>query len=664
MSSTGQPLDSNHHHPRYHVGMRNQQRPLKTYSTKRGRRRGLAQPEAGRAIDSSSPSLSHSQDDQDITLTEMSKRMIKRAFPGPSTSVHNADSNHHSNDSKRPKTSNDSEGSDDMPQALVSQSMFSRPLADNSFQTPRLPLAKTSPDSTSPEIEQFSPLPVPRRILSHSTSKYLKENVIFPNGLASPFSSRPSSRSGSPMEQKRRRGALKSRTLSSNLSKRTSTSALPNVLGAKIDLSTDPTHQNSVKSELSLSSTGRTQPTTHARTSSIPTMSSSSFGSSATEKWFIPTNVLSRSPQQLNDQSGRFKSEHPSFYFDIPLQVSTPAQAGNPAVPRNAGRTQIYSDDSDAYMSDASDNFGLDTVAAARALIPPASPRQPQRRRRTILHVSSDSIFSSPLDFSAYITDEDSPGHIRRTMGNSGIHQAPRRSDVSLTSVPYFAPNSLDPAFSPDPFAVASKLRPAVRAVTPRRTRSSESPRLESDELGNMFSGLALAGTSFESGLLPFCSIRRTLTPDMLLEGKSGKVDDSRKSLINAYENSSKASTSNTSEQQPLPRRKRGDTIRASDFKRSASGGVPLSGTTSTTESRSTRSSTRRTRSGTVTLSYPGSASTAGLSDKAKVPAAAGRRRKPLPTIKMKIDDDPLPPQGSDEEDDELLLTGEIWMED
>lgn len=40
------------------------------------------------------------------------------------------------------------------------------------------------------------------------------------------------------------------------------------------------------------------------------------------------------------------------------------------------------------------------------------------------------------------------------------------------------------------------------------------------------------------------------------------------------------------------------------------------------------------------------------------------RRREGLPTIKMRIDD-PLPPQGSDEDDDELLIKdGTIVLDD
>ncbi len=122
-------------------------------------------------------------------------------------------------------------------------------------------------------------------------------------------------------------------------------------------------------------------------------------------------------------------------------------------------------------------------------------------------------------------------------------------------------------------------------------------------------------------------------------------------------------------------RRKRGDTIRASDFPQpsvrptvSFDGVVarPLSDAIST-ECPLPRPQimTRRTRSGTVTLAN------ADVQHSIAKPST-GRRsqlRKPMrvnngrPGIMMKIDDDPLPPQGSDSEDDELLLTGEMWKD-
>ena len=46
--------------------------------------------------------------------------------------------------------------------------------------------------------------------------------------------------------------------------------------------------------------------------------------------------------------------------------------------------------------------------------------------------------------------------------------------------------------------------------------------------------------------------------------------------------------------------------------------------------------------------------------------AKGGTRTDPVAaqaTMIMKIDDDPLPPQASDEEDDPLLLTGQVWVD-
>ena len=107
-------------------------------------------------------------------------------------------------------------------------------------------------------------------------------------------------------------------------------------------------------------------------------------------------------------------------------------------------------------------------------------------------------------------------------------------------------------------------------------------------------------------------------------------------------------------------RRKRGDTIRASDFARpvasfeSASATVP-STARADAEGVLAAPQTRRTRSGTVTLAKPAPAAR----------ARAGKRAGKLATIPMKVDDNPLTPQGSDEEDDELLLRrGVFWTEE
>ena len=130
-------------------------------------------------------------------------------------------------------------------------------------------------------------------------------------------------------------------------------------------------------------------------------------------------------------------------------------------------------------------------------------------------------------------------------------------------------------------------------------------------------------------------------------------------------------------------KRRRGDTIRASDFLRpsaslnsapSASGTVPPPDSFVCAEPINTCS-----ENVFLTNSPPQPAQPEPI--EVLVTNARGVR-KPLPrakprghgtgrsrfgharaqaTIIMKIDDEPLPPQGSDEEDDELLLTGKKW---
>ena len=71
-----------HHHRRYHVGgpaaqMQASQRPLKTYTTRKMRGKRLSQTLVNQA---SSPAPVGSQDEPDITLSEMSRRMLKRSL--------------------------------------------------------------------------------------------------------------------------------------------------------------------------------------------------------------------------------------------------------------------------------------------------------------------------------------------------------------------------------------------------------------------------------------------------------------------------------------------------------------------------------------------------------------------------------------------------------
>lgn len=124
-------------------------------------------------------------------------------------------------------------------------------------------------------------------------------------------------------------------------------------------------------------------------------------------------------------------------------------------------------------------------------------------------------------------------------------------------------------------------------------------------------------------------------------------------------------------------RRKRGDTIRASDFVRPqveiSASEISLVVENDLNEEQTKPGSshgTRRARSGTITLaSVRGNAAPRGASpgiveriiQRPKPESTKNRRRGDgIPQFKRTIHDKPLTPQGSDDSDDELLLTGRV----
>ena len=124
-------------------------------------------------------------------------------------------------------------------------------------------------------------------------------------------------------------------------------------------------------------------------------------------------------------------------------------------------------------------------------------------------------------------------------------------------------------------------------------------------------------------------------------------------------------------------RRRRGDTIRASDFVRPSVSfvGAPSTRASASAAEPRVRPTNRRARSGTVTLASVQSQPIEVLitdgnrnvrsRSRTRARKQGSSRRAPGPaTIIMKIEDEPLTPQASDEDDDELLLTGQIWTDD
>lgn len=480
--------------------------PLKTYSHRRTR----GQTVVGRVppkTQSSSP-LKDLEDQDDITLTEMSKRMAKRSRNPSNSQQFPARQDATQRLAKKLKAHADPElldASRDSPEMPVANTVFplqNQDVNETHFQTPRpsVSMESSMPVSTADTMlpEQFSPLPAARRILSRTSSRNLKENAD--RMLCSPFSSRPGSRGSSPLKRfaghgKRPGLHAKSRTLSSSILQKSTSIAISSM---HKDTRSPDRHVGTVP----LLDTQQT--TSHTRTASIPTISTSVSDEMSHNDWLIPAKALSRSPLASLEGPDEIQA---SFYFDIPNHISTPAKKKRAEIVPRIQRRSIYSDDSDIDIPD-SDESPLDRKReeAKRTLPMPGSPRQLGRRRRTIMHVSRDSLFSSSLDFSAYVTDDEFPNHIRRAQGEHSLRGVSRVSDSANLGI------DLAEAFSPEPSL--SPLRPSVGALptplpSPRQhvLSSSSASKLScsgknrtsdsspgDDELRDMFSVLELHG--------------------------------------------------------------------------------------------------------------------------------------------------------------------------
>ena len=422
--------------------------PATTYA----RRKSRSKPqEPSRDAHQSSPLQELPADAQDVTILEMSRRMKKRSRLVLSASQEASERNIAEPVLKKSKSTgtHDVQSSRDSAPAtpaLTADALLlpleATQIDDSIFTTPDIPVKKlVVPGEVEPSTIQdpLSPIPVARRMLSRTSSRNLKENSR--RNLASPFHSRPGSRPASPFHATRRadRAAhAKTRTLSSDLKKR---KPIP------VDRTTQHDHDSILDTTYNTSAPMSVSYTTHhARTTSIPAITASVLDGIAPEDWLVPPKALSRSPSAalLEDiELDTFQAEHPSFYFDVPAKASTPPRK------RSATVTQASYKIQQCALSETvpplqeppgsdSDRMVLDEDVVVE--------RQSRRRRRTMIHMSSDSIFSSALDFSAYQTGDSftkqhsvTPGTMTNPPGTESI---PLVAAVDVVS-------TLDPAFSP-----------------------------------------------------------------------------------------------------------------------------------------------------------------------------------------------------------------------
>ncbi|OBZ73884.1 hypothetical protein A0H81_05932 [Grifola frondosa] len=564
----------------------------------------------------SSPLQTLSSDAEDISLAEMSRRMTKRSRQtAVSASVSRLD---------EPI----SDGRDDPPQKKLRPSPDSEsevsaaptgnildifPLRAKMMQycTPQITLRSDSsmlPSSgalnkakPSPAMsDQLSPLPVTKVMPYRTSSRNLKENDVRLGSrkLASPFHSRPASRSPSPKATAKQKRPPLHRTLSVALNQK------------HHDLNIDSNQAASLSAAQSVSMSRNIKMAApgHNRTASIPTISSSLHQISS-EAWLVPPKALTRSPTptqaDVDADVVPFQSEgHSSFFLGAPRQVSTPPPrrrrattgAWNVRPPPDASDSE--SDWSDVPQARSRWQYDSD-VDMSESSCPnsPSDGHKPQarRRRRTIVHLSSDSIFSSALDFSASVTD-------------AGYHSADNLAssvlDGERSRTFLLGPElELGPAFSPAPCSPtlvrvpASALSRSASAPTHAvqngagRFPAKASPDVEGDELQDMFSVFGLNENVKKVSNENVDDSGISFSPIAFAPCLSCLLGFHKRVVVNEVARGAR---------------------------------------------------TRRTRSGTVTLAA------------AKAPPHR-RRQEGRPTIKMKIHDDRLS-VAPGEEDDELLL--------
>lgn len=483
----------------------------------------------------SSPLEELSPSKQDVPISEMTRRMKKRSrqvSSGGDESLR--DASYRSAKKLKRRSQGDLRASEHVslaptvpstPVMLQDAPTFpldSQQIYDSLFETPA---CTTTEDTIMRSYlqpiapEDLSPVPVSRRMLSRTSSRNFKENR---KSLASPFNSRPASRAASPRRYSKtpiKPLQNRSRTFSSsNYSQHRKSASVSRYTNSQTEETKDSIF-DSIYSSAQAPASHATQ--SHTRTGSIPNVSSNLLDHISTEDWLVPPKAMSRSPPSLEDMDlDDFSAEHPSFYFDAPVQASSPPRRRRTTVtlrdfrPMVSNRSQSDSMLLDSTQPSASQDI---TVTEDGSKNPTSNLRG---RRRTVVHMSGDSIFSSALDFSAYMT-EGSPTKVHKILVPP-VNLSSRGLSATQSAPGPPAPPGLDPAFSPAPVffpppagtpesnsanvsittaCLARQVPPTPYVPRPslsRRTRSLlESP--ESDKLHEMFTSLGLDGMPLAS---------------------------------------------------------------------------------------------------------------------------------------------------------------------
>ena len=361
-------------------------------------------------------------------------------------------------------------------------------------------------------------------MLSRTSSRNFKENARHggSRSLASPFSSRPGSRAPSPDKTDR---AIKRRPFHHTKSRTLSQSGAlrekivdPNIANQGI---LDVQYCSATSGTVDIAAPPKATVSVHNRSSSTPTLKPA-LDRMSSEPWLVASKTLLQSPRTsdsiIESDKEDMAIEHLSFFEDAPMQISTPPRRRRSATVGVWAQGLMPQLDADPPLPVRSSRYDSDVDMSDSSL--PGSPsdsisissraKPARRRRRTIVHLSSDSLFSSSLDFSALMSET---GRFRRPAASEGSRSPEEELPASELAPAFSLPSSpaqsahsglsghplpkpslslLDPAPSTSPSAGCLGMPPS--SPRPGLSAAQASPDPGGDELLDLFSVLGLDG--------------------------------------------------------------------------------------------------------------------------------------------------------------------------
>ncbi|KAF7974111.1 hypothetical protein HWV62_13313 [Athelia sp. TMB] len=568
----------------------------------------------------SSPLENLADQDEDLTRTQMARRMLKRTRQVAQIVEHTevVDSNEEQERNRKSKRTKRTVSA-----SSSTKNEYIAPLNDfhsgippdaSQFQTP-FGENYIHPSLISRPLipEEMSPLPVTNRILSRTASRNFKENVTRPQrssskGLASPFTSRHNSDNSSPGSKKTRRSRSKSKTITKPGIRRPVLATKANSYNSTSQTATSSKSQVSQHHipSFTMNHSAHTSPRHPNPLTRNRFPSSHTLAQISRPDWFVPPKIISRSEASKDsddemhtppdfDLEGSIGSS--SFLAGLPdtfsKLVSTPARKKLPPTASGSeegqyvmsSRLYALGNDTPAFFHD-DDPFRAPTSSFSDGIHNDEDVRMADNEplSRKTMHISANSIVSTSGDFTLAPSGYNLPRSNLMNANNHNQHDSLFPSNDDITMHPSQAPDYSAP--------VQRKISLAQKNITSYLS----SPAVQGSTSVSFVDVLMAAEPSVQIQIpSPERSLKESLSRgDVLLEdllGDMGIHGSNRKmpSRTQSLDNSTSTSIVDKSKGKQTVKRARAGTIRASDFQKPQPPALAVD-----------TSRARRTRSGTI----------------------------------------------------------------